>query len=240
MPGSKVLNSVRIATENSVRSLTFSVLVKISGAAGTCSYTLDAGQVFASPSTFVTAVQNSITPASPTHDVIFDMGPLGLSINKDTEIHAFEVLICYLKYGRVNTARSKTFRAAKTESASGHYDIAFQVRCILLAQQFGATRLVELLVQEVRREWLTFPLRIKHFSLATTVNGALDPFLVEWVEHIEHEKDDALLKARINALCQGLKLVKGLQTLVSREFLNNPNKRFSAVKLSEFFNHRGS
>jgi hypothetical protein len=58
-----------------------------------------------------------------------------------------------MRSGRLNTAVYKTPSTALTESASGYYEFEFQVKCMLLAQKLAATRLVEMLVLEVRREW---------------------------------------------------------------------------------------
>jgi hypothetical protein len=105
----------------------------------------------------------------------------------------------------VNTAVVKPPLTAPTASASRHYDFALQIRCILLAQKFHATRFVQLLALEVRQEWLRVSLPPKYFTLATKSRGALDQFLIDWIIEIEHETVEE------NAMARQAVSVKGVE-----------------------------
>lgn len=139
----------------------------------------------------------------------------------------------YMQTRGVNTAMWKLPFTAPTESASNQYNFYFQIHCIIIAQKVEATRLVELLALEVHREWLLFPLRRTHFKLATSVNGALDRFILDWIVAIEHEKDDKSECARQEAFVKAVEQVKGLRALLTRHFIANPSSRSSVLNFGK-------
>lgn len=219
-----------------VRPLGDTVWVNVSGKTDKRSYPLNMQQLSASPSIYATATQNVIhntnDQVSAANNV--NLEDRGIKIHKKMEIHAFEVAIWCMMCGRLNTAHYKSPLTAPTASASGHYSFGFQIRCILLAQKLDATRLMKILVLEVRREWLQAPLQTKHVEFATEINGALDQFLLDWIIQIEHGKDEKLEMIKQRALVRGIEEVKCCRTFFSLYLNANPNSRFSGLKFVEF------
>jgi hypothetical protein len=207
------------------------VQINISGPAGSRSYTLTVEQVSASPSVFASAIANSNDPTSAIARI--DLSTY-LTFDRETKIFAFQLVIRYMRTRGVNTAMFKRPFTAPTDSASGHYSFGFQISCILVAQKLRATRLVELLALEVRREWLRFPLRPKDFDHAMRVNGALDQFLIDWIIEIEHEEDEKKAVARQKALVRGVKEIRNMRNFLSRHFTANPRSRLSVLKFGEY------
>jgi len=184
---------------------------------------------------FASAIENSDDPASDIAGI--DLSTYQLTFDRKISIAAFQVAIDYMRTRGVNTAITKQPFTAPTESASGHYNFSFQIYCIQAAQKLRATRLVELLALEVRREWLRFPLQPEHFDSATRVNGALDQFLLDWIAEIENEEDEKKEIARQKAFVKGVEGVKNVRNLLSRHFTANPRSRFSVLKFGELHVH---
>ncbi|ERF74063.1 hypothetical protein EPUS_03878 [Endocarpon pusillum Z07020] len=198
------------------------VELKLQGISGIRSYELTVAQLSASPSLFATALEGSDNPFQAISTV--DLQGLGVTGNTDLEIYALETAVHYMETGRLNTAYYKREFSAPTKSASGHNNFDFQIRCILTAQKLEASRLVEVLILEMSREWLRFPFRTKHFVLATRVNGALDEFLIDWIIQIEYEKDGKVDKAKQYSLVQGYEEASKVLDATEAEIQNDARK----------------
>lgn len=97
---------------------------------------------------------------------------------------AFEVFHFYLITGKINTARfvPKQHPYIPTHrSASRRYSFEVQAISILAAKRLKATRLIELLLLEMDREFLHKELIKRDFLLVEQVNYvALDDFIFKW------------------------------------------------------------
>jgi hypothetical protein len=183
---------------------------------------------------FASAIANSNDPASAIARI--DLSTY-LTFDCRESVPAFQIAIRYMRTRGVNTATLNRPFTRPTESASGHYTFGFQIECIIVAQKLQATRLVELLALEVRREWLHFPLRRRQFSDATRVNGALNQFLLDWIVEIEHEKDEQMGVARQKALVKGIEESRGFRNFLSGHFNAKPGSRGSILKFGKIHVH---
>ncbi len=180
---------------------------------------------------FATAIKDSADPVVANTDL--ELTDDHVTFDKEADVQAFEVVVYYMQNRGVNTALCKPPFTAPTESASGHYGFPFQIRCIIMAQKLGATRLVELLALEVYREWLHFPLRYRHFALATHVHGALDKFIIDWIVALEYEKNEKAELARQKAFVEAVENVRSLRNFLTSYFVANPGSRSSVLKFGQ-------
>lgn len=144
-------------------------------------YLVDLASLKATTSILATAFSTHNPPLT-LQDSINILGDL--SNHGYSGVAVFEVFHFYLITGKINNARfiPKSHPYTPTyRSASLRYSFEVQAVCILAARRLNATRLIELLLLEMDREFLHQELIKRDFLLVEQVNDiALDDFIFKW------------------------------------------------------------